>query len=452
MKVWVIGTGYVGLVTGLCFAKLGHQVLCIDTDPAKIRVLREGKAPFHEPGLAELFQEQSSVSSIEFSEAIPVDGATDVALIAVGTPPLASGAADLRAVFAVVDRLAQTLPRNAVVAIKSTVPVGTALKVRERLRVLERADLRVASVPEFLREGQALHDVFHPSRLIFGVTDERTAGRLRTLHAGLEAPVVVTDPSTAEMIKYASNAFLATKISFINEIANICDRVGADVAQVALGMGLDPRIGPSFLRAGIGYGGSCFPKDTRALVNIAGEAGYDFQLLRAVVEVNQRQRLEPLRRLREWLDTLDGKVITLLGVAFKPGTDDVRESPAVDLHAMLINEGAEVRLVDPVVRYVRGHKGETVHVYSDAYEALEGADAAVLVTEWPEFTTLDWHRVVRTMRRSFFFDGRNVLEPETVRNAGMTLANVGRGTGTPVTVRGSDTTNILRPDAAFASM
>jgi UDPglucose 6-dehydrogenase len=426
MNVLVIGTGYVGLVTGLCFAKLGHKVTCVDKDLDKIARLQRGQAPIYEPGLEGLLQEQMAANMVTFSTAIPVPNDSDIALIAVGTPALASGEADLSAVFAAVDELARKLPRNAVLGTKSTVPVGTALRIQERLSTAGRTDISVVSVPEFLREGSAVEDTFHPHRLVFGVMDQRGVDVLSALHAGLDAPIVVTDTSTAEMIKYASNAFLATKISFINEIANICERTGADVSQVAYGMGLDPRIGPSFLRAGLGYGGSCFPKDTRALVNIAGQANYDFQLLKAVVEVNQRQRLEPVRRLHEWLGNLNGRVITLLGVAFKPGTDDVRESPAIELATVLSAEGAILRFCDPVVRQVSDFLGEPIEVTTDVYEALHGADAAVLVTEWPEFIELEWKNVASIMRQPFVFDGRNVLDPGEMAAAGLILGNIGR--------------------------
>ncbi|CAM3784166.1 UDP-glucose dehydrogenase family protein [Alicyclobacillus pomorum] len=425
MNVLVIGTGYVGLVTGLCFAKLGHKVTCVDKDSDKIARLQRGQAPIYEPGLEGLLQEQIAANMVKFSTIIPTPNDADIALIAVGTPALASGEADLSAVFAAVDELAHKLPRSAVLGTKSTVPVGTALRIQERLSAAGRTDISVVSVPEFLREGSAVEDTFHPHRLVFGVMDQRGTDVLSALHEGLDAPIVVTDTSTAEMIKYASNAFLATKISFINEIANICERVGADVSKVATGMGLDPRIGSSFLRAGLGYGGSCFPKDTRALVNIAGSVQYDFQLLKAVVEVNQRQRLQPMNRLREWLTQLQGKVVVLLGVSFKPGTDDIRESPALELTRDLKNAGAIVRHCDPVVKEFLDDDGQPITVTDDPFEALQGADAAVLVTEWPLFTKLDWNAVGKVMNQKFLFDGRNVLQREIVESAGFVFSNVG---------------------------
>ncbi|MCL6634048.1 MAG: UDP-glucose/GDP-mannose dehydrogenase family protein [Alicyclobacillus herbarius] len=425
MNVLIVGTGYVGLVTGVCFAGLGHQVLCVDVDKDKVSRLQRGEVPMHEPGLADRLTAALTTGRLTFAAEIPKAKATEVALITVGTPSLPDGDVDLRAVWSVVEELAVKLPERAVLGTKSTVPVGTGQAIRRRLDALGRHDLSVVSVPEFLREGSAITDMLHPYRLVFGVTDAHGEAALRALHQGLNAPVLVTDTATAEMMKYASNAFLATKISFINEIANICARTGADVSQVALGMGLDPRIGPAFLRAGLGYGGSCFPKDTRALVHIAGAANHSFQLLKAVVEVNQRQRLQPIKQLRAWFGSLKGLTVVLLGVAFKPGTDDTRESPANDLTMLLQAEGANVRLVDPVVRQVPCLDGGMVPVLADAYSVLTGADAAILVTEWPEFLELDWKKVAALMRRPFVFDGRNVLPSGELQAAGITFANVG---------------------------
>ena len=429
MDIWVVGTGYVGLVTGLCFAKLGHQVWCIDQDKNKIEALSRGVAPIFEPGIGELIAQVQSQGKVHFSTSFPASVPVDAALIAVGTPPGRDGEADLSQVFNVVDNLALHLPAGTLLATKSTVPVGTAARIRRRLLELGRSDLEVASVPEFLREGSAIEDTLTPHRLVFGVLSASAQNTLERMHSGMNSPVLVCDPATAEMIKYASNAFLATKISFVNEIANICERVGADVSQVSVGMGLDPRIGPSFLRAGLGYGGSCFPKDTRALVNIAGTVNYDFTLLRAVVEVNQRQRMSPLYRLLRWFESLEGVVVTILGVAFKPGTDDTRESPALDLAAHLISHGARVRLVDPVVKtaHVAG-QNKPLPVSQDVYEALLDADAAVLVTEWDAFRNLDWTHVKNLMRGPFWFDGRNVLDPEVLEQAGLVLSNIGHKT------------------------
>lgn len=424
MKTLIIGTGYVGLVTGACFASLGHQVVCVDKDVRKIEMLQTGRMPIYELGLTELVQEQLAAGRLRFGLDASACPEAEIALIAVGTPPLPNGEANLAHVFAVVEQLGQTLPTGAVIGTKSTVPVGTAVRISEHLKGMGRGDLKVVSIPEFLREGSAIEDTLHPYRLVFGVQDGESATILERLHEGLQAPMVVCDTQTAEMIKYASNAFLATKISFINEIANICERVDADVSQVAHGMGLDPRIGSSFLKAGLGYGGSCFPKDTRALVSIAGHVDYDFELLRSVVAVNQRQRLEPVHRLREWFGSLAGIKVTLLGVTFKPGTDDIRESPAVDVAEALLDEGAQVQFYDPVAPVV-GVQGAEFGVSHDVYESLLGADAAVLVTEWPELLELDWQRARLRMKQPFVFDGRNVLDPLVLQNAGYTFANIG---------------------------
>ncbi len=426
MKLAVVGTGYVGLVSGVCFASQDHDVWCLDVDGEKIAALRQGRATIHEPGLEDLLREQIAADRIHFLHEWPELLDVDVAMIGVGTPAQPDGSADLSGVFSVALELAARLRVGAVVCTKSTVPVGTGDKVEYMLREAGRGDLHVASAPEFLREGSAVADTLQPNRLVFGVPSEFAAHALRELHAAFDAPIVECDRRTAEMIKYASNAFLATKISFINEIANICERTGADVALVAQGMGYDPRIGASFLRAGLGYGGSCFPKDTRALVNIAGDVDYDFKLLKAVIELNGRQRLEPLRRLREWLGDLGGKTVALFGVAFKPGTDDTRETPVLELTGELAAGGAEVRLCDPVVRRLSVAGLGDMPVFADPYAAAAGADAVILVTEWPEFLHLDWAALRAVMRTPYLFDGRNVLDPSAMANAGLVVGNIGR--------------------------
>lgn len=424
MKVLVVGTGYVGLVTGVCLSFCGHDVCCVEKDVAKLSMLQRGECTIHEDGLEARMQMQMAQRRLHFAPSIPAGTDAQVALIAVGTPPLSDGTADLSYVFTAVAELAQVLPVGAIIGTKSTVPVGTAARIRAQLDHMGRGDLTVVSVPEFLREGTAVADTLQPHRLVFGVPNTAALDVLKELHRGIQAPILDCDCETAEMIKYASNAFLATKISFINEIANICSRTGADVTRVARGMGLDPRIGRSFLRAGLGYGGSCFPKDTRALVNIAGSVDYDFALLKAVVTVNQRQRLEPVNWLRDCLQSLAGRTVTLLGTAFKPGTDDVRESPALDLAEALYSEGAEVQFCDPVVQQVITRRG-VVPVLHDPYTALHGTDAAVLVTEWPAFVSLDWHRVCTQMRQPYLFDGRNVIDTQALTEAGLIHANIG---------------------------
>lgn len=427
MKLLVVGTGYVGLVTGICFASHGHQVLCVDKDEAKVAQLRAGVCPIYEDGLETMLQVELARGTLAFATSVPSPSDVDVAMMAVGTPSRSDGAADLTNVFAVARGLAASLRLGAVVATKSTVPVGTGDRLAALFASLGRSDVHVVSVPEFLREGTAVADTLQPSRLVFGVEDAVSAQVLHELHAAVDVPAIVCSRATAEMVKYAANAFLATKISFINEIANICARVDADVAQVALGMGLDPRIGASFLRAGLGYGGSCFPKDTRALVNIAGNVDYDFKLLKAVVEVNQIQRTAPLQQLQSWFGDLRGKRVALLGVAFKPGTDDVRESAALDLAAVLLQAGARLQFYDPVVRNIQHPVGGAkLSVADDAYAALTDADAAIVVTEWRQIVDLDWARVQHLMRQPYVYDGRNVLPPEEMQAWGFTFANVGR--------------------------
>ncbi|MHB1627508.1 MAG: UDP-glucose dehydrogenase family protein [Bacilli bacterium] len=425
LNLLVVGTGYVGLVSAACYAYMGHSVTCMDIDKDKIDRLKRGECPIHEAGLSELLDPLRE--KMIFATEPPQLPNFDIALLAVGTPPLDNGAPDLRFLFSAVDDLARFLPKDGVLAIKSTVPVGTASRIERRLARLGREDIVVVSFPEFLREGTAVHDTLHPTRVVFGVENVRARDTLRQLHAGMEVTAIECDRRTAEMIKYSSNAFLATKISFINEIANICAKVGADVSVVAEGMGLDPRIGNEFLRPGLGYGGSCFPKDTRALVKLADDIDYDFRVLKSVIEINQRQRTAPLRALREWFPDLDGVVVVLLGVAFKPGTDDIRESPALDLAWELAARGVKLRFCDPVVGPSIQFDDAPVAVERDPYTALDGADAAVLVTEWKEYADLDWNRIRGLMARRYLYDGRNLWNPGAVREAGFILENVGRG-------------------------
>lgn len=428
MRVAVVGAGYVGLVSGICFAAQGKQVTCIDVNKEKIVSLQQGICTIFEPKLGELLIEQLATQRIRFVYEWPDKLDIDLVMIGVGTPSRPDGSADLSNVFAVVLELASRLKSGVVICTKSTVPVGTGEAIKQLLSEMGRDDLHVTSAPEFLREGSAVEDTLRPSRLIFGAESQEGFQTLRELYGSTDAPIIECDRRTAEMIKYASNAFLATKISFINEIANICDLVNTDVSLVAKGMGYDTRIGESFLRAGLGYGGSCFPKDTRALVNIAGELDYDFKLLKAVIEINSHQRLLPLRQLREWYEDLKDKIIVLYGIAFKPGTDDTRETPALELVKALIEEGAHVRLCDPVVkRFVIPEIGE-MSVMDDAILASKGAHAIILVTEWREFIELDW-KLLRTQTESpFLFDGRNVLDPKIIADAGFILSSIGRAT------------------------
>ena len=421
-RVAVFGAGYVGLVTGACFAELGHEVVVRDVVPEKIERLRAGGVPIYEPGLEELLRrhEERLAFTLDVGEAV---AGADFLYVAVGTPPTYSGDADLSAVWTVVDELSG-LDRRAVLVMKSTVPVGTGLRVRHRLDERGLADVGYASNPEFTAEGTAVRDFQHPDRIVIGSFAAEDGDAVERLHAGIDGPVVRADVASAEMIKLAANAALMTRISFINEIANVCEATGADVVKVAEGVGFDRRIGPSFLRAGIGYGGSCFPKDSLALKQLAANSGYHFQLLNAVIEVNELQKRRVIGKLQRHLGALRGKTIALLGLAFKPGTDDVREAPSLVLAGRLAAEGAEVRAWDPVANGAEMLPRATI--CADPLDALAGADAAVLVTEWPELAELDWRAAAGRMRTPLLIDGRNMLDPTALREAGFTYEGIGR--------------------------
>ena len=422
MRVSVFGAGYVGLVTGACFADLGHEVVVRDIVAEKIDALRRGEVPIHEDGLQELLERNRERLAFTTDVGEAVEGA-DLVYIAVGTPPTYSGDADLSAVWTVVDEL-PSVDRRIVVVMKSTVPVGTGRSVRHRLDSRGLGNVGYVSNPEFTAEGTAIRDFMHPDRIVVGALEEADGDLVERLHAGIEAPVVRCDVASAEMIKLAANAALVTRISFINEIANVCEATGADVTTVAEGIGLDHRIGPAFLRAGIGFGGSCFPKDSLALKQLAANSGYNFQLLNAVIEVNELQKRRVIGKLERRLGPLRGKRIALLGLAFKPGTDDMREAPSLVLAGRLLAEGAEVRAWDPVADgrvHLRG-----VEITGSALAALEGADAAVLVTEWPEIVGLDWAKAAAVMRTKLVVDGRNALDPEPLRELGFAYEGIGR--------------------------
>jgi UDPglucose 6-dehydrogenase len=423
--IGVIGVGWVGLVTATCFAELGHDVWCRDIDAAKIEALRSGEVPIYEPDLADLVGKNSERLHFDLDVGPLMDHAR-LLFVCVDTPPTYSGDADLSRVEAVIE----ALPNSAehAIVMKSTVPVGTGANVVRRLGELGKPDLGYASNPEFLKEGSAVTDFMHPDRVVVGA-DPRTpwaAEGVAQLYEPLGCPVVRTDVPSAEMTKLASNAFLATKISFINEIANVSEEVGADVKEVARGMGLDPRIGGSFLNAGIGFGGSCFPKDVSALKQLAGNSGYHFQLLTAVIEVNELQKRRVVSKLKKHLDSLVGKKVALLGLAFKPHTDDMREASSVVLAARLQGEGAIVRAYDPVAEERAGELLTGVEMCDSALDAVEGADAAVIVTEWPEFGELDLSEVKRRMANPVIVDGRNMLEADAVKRAGFVYEGIGR--------------------------
>jgi len=489
VEVCVVGTGYVGLVTGTCLAYLGHSVVCVDIDERKIEMLRKGQSPIYEPGLDQLIASGTQRGNLRFSTNLPKSvKESEIIFIAVGTPPLPSGKADLSYVKAVAQSIGRALDceRRRVIVNKSTVPIGSGNWVemlvkeglnenpawREKLAsaagaqtggstadpaTVSTANRRsngskpediflVASNPEFLREGSAIADTFYPDRIVIGATDSYAAERLRALYEPIveqtftppasasrpadvtAVPVVTTDLASAEMIKYAANAFLATKISFANEIANICERVGADIKEVVRGFGLDSRIGPKFLNAGVGWGGSCFGKDVSALIDIAREYSYEPALLHSTVDVNKRQRHVPVQKLQEALKIIKGKTIGLLGLAFKPNTDDLRDAPALEIAAQLIEMGARVKAYDPIANEAchRQYPELKIEYAPNAIELAEDCDAVVVVTEWEEFRYLDLNQIGEVMNQKVLVDGRNVLDPEAVEAAGFKYRGVGR--------------------------
>ena len=420
-RVAVFGAGYVGLVTGACFAELGHQVVVRDVVAEKIETLRRGDVPIYEAGLDELLERNRERLAFTTDVNEAIDSAEFV-YVAVGTPPTYSGDADLSAVWTVIDEL-PAVDHRIVVCMKSTVPVGTGERVRHRLDARGLGHVGYVSNPEFTAEGTAVRDFMEPDRIVVGAFDDADGDAVAALHAGIDAPVVRADVASAEMIKLAANAALMTRISFINEIANVCEATGADVVKVAEGIGHDRRIGKSFLRAGIGFGGSCFPKDSLALKQLAASSGYHFQVLNAVIEVNELQKRRVIGKLKQLLGSLRGKRIALLGLAFKPNTDDTREAPAFVLAGRLLAEGADVVAWDPVASADGLHGVVQVPTVD---EALTGADAAVLVTEWPHLAELDWAALAGRMRSAVLVDGRNMLEPEAMRAAGFTYDAIGR--------------------------
>jgi UDPglucose 6-dehydrogenase len=426
--IGVIGTGYVGLVTAAGFAHLGSDVYCIDIDADKVARLRAGEIPIYEPGLAEMVA--SNRERLRFSTQI-ADALEHVRLlfVAVGTPPTYSGDADLSAVHAVVGAIPAS-DRHALV-MKSTVPAGTGASIKRVLAESGKEGLAYVSCPEFLKEGSAVKDFLNPDRVVIGDDNDWAGDAVVELYAPLDAPLVRTDIASAEMVKLASNAFLATKISFINEIANVCEETGADVIEVARGMGLDDRIGSKFLQAGIGFGGSCFPKDVNALKQLAGNSGYHFQLLNAVIEVNELQKRRVIGKLQKHLGSLVGKTIALLGLAFKPNTDDMREASSLVLSARLQADGANIRVFDAVAEHEARKLIRGVHFASGALDAVDGADAVVLVTEWAEFVELDWADVAARMAGTLILDGRNALDADAVRAAGLIYEGIGRAAATP---------------------
>jgi UDPglucose 6-dehydrogenase len=452
----VIGTGYVGLVTGTCLADMGNQVTCVDIVEEKINRLKKGELPIYEPGLEEMVERNAHTGRLRFTTSYSEGLAnSEFIFIAVNTPTGSQqGGADMRYVESAARSIAEGLDHYAIVINKSTVPVGSGDVVSRVIRKnLKRSDVSfsVVSNPEFLREGSAVFDFQNPDRVVLGSSEPEAAHKVARLYLPLRAPIVITDLYTAEMIKYASNAFLATKISFINEIAQICERLGADVKEVAVGMGYDKRIGHAFLDAGIGYGGSCFPKDVRALAHMADEAGLHPQMLHAVMEINHDQRRLVVTKLNNILGSLRGCVIGVLGLAFKPNTDDMREAPAVDIIHWVTSQGATVRTYDPVAAETgrealerEGVNMDAVTFCADPYAVAEGADALVVVTQWNEFKSLNMPQIRSAMRRPVLIDGRNMYEPAEMNRLGFIYRGIGRGTGpAPTVLPPGDTTSVL---------
>jgi UDPglucose 6-dehydrogenase len=433
VNICVVGVGYVGLVTGACFSEFGLRVTCVDSDGAKIEMLKQGKIPIYEPGLTELVQKNMKEGRISFTTDIKAGVGNALAIfIAVGTPPDEQGRADLRYVEEVARSIGQTMNGYKVVVTKSTVPVGTGKLVERTIKEnqSEPCPFDVVSNPEFLREGSAIEDFMRPNRVVIGAESQQAVAILKDLYNPLyliETPFVITDVATAEMIKYASNAFLATKISFINEMANICERVGADVHQVARGMGLDQRIGSKFLHPGPGFGGSCFPKDTRAISQIARAHGYEFRIVNAVIKVNEERADVMIEKVIAALDgDVKGKVVGMLGLAFKPNTDDMRESPTLPIIRGLQDKGARFQAYDPAGMEHAKEYLQDVDYKSDAYDAAKGADVLVLATEWNRFRNIDWDRMKQLLKGLVVVDLRNIYDPERMRASGFTYISVGR--------------------------
>jgi len=431
MKIAVVGTGYVGLVVGACFAETGNDVLCVDQVESKIRMLRRGRMPIFEPSLEELVVRNTRNKRLTFTTQLPrAVRASEIIFIAVGTPQGEDGSADLRHVLDVARDIARAMNGYKIVVDKSTVPVGTAARVREIIRRETTHPFSVASNPEFLKQGAAVEDFLKPDRVVIGAEDDKAREVLTDLYAPFTrtgAPVMVMDCASAELSKYAANALLATKISFMNEIANVCERFGADVDEVRKAVGSDRRIGPSFLFPGVGYGGSCFPKDVRAVLHFASKKGYQFRILDAVEEVNKRQKSRLVEKMQQHFGNLKGRTVALWGLAFKPRTDDMREAPAITIIERLLAAGARVQAFDPeAMRVAKGLFGSRITMADGSYEALKGADALALVTEWNEFREPDYARMRRLMKHAVIFDGRNIYNPAVMKTQGFTYYSIGR--------------------------
>jgi UDPglucose 6-dehydrogenase len=430
MRICIIGSGYVGLVSGACFADLGNTVICVDNDEKKIKSLKAGSVPIYEPGLEELIRRNKREGRLSFSSNIRAGvRQCEIIFIAVGTPSRDNGEADLSFVENVSREIASVMPSYCLIVEKSTVPVNTGEWVERTIKIFNKRNIKfdVASNPEFLREGSAIKDFMNPDRIVIGVKSARAREILTELYKPLKAPIVVTDIKSAEIIKHASNSFLATKISFINAISDICDKVGADIVEVARGIGLDRRIGKEFLNAGIGFGGSCFPKDLSAFIRIADRIGYDFGMLKEVQKVNDYQKKLLVKKMEALLWNLPKKTIGVLGLSFKPDTDDIRHSPAFDIIEMLISEGAKIKVYDPqAMAKSKRALPESVEFCKDAYSAAKNSDCLLLATEWNEFKELDFRKIKRLLRQPVLVDGRNIYDPSEMKKLGFTYVGIGR--------------------------
>lgn len=433
MNICVVGVGYVGLVTGTCFAEFGNSVVCVDNDEPKINSLKRGLVPIFEPGLEERVKRNMSAGRLQFTT--DVGDAVEKSLavfIAVGTPPDSGGSANLEYVYQVAETIGKLMTGYKIIVTKSTVPVGTGKEIREIVMKTQANEIPfdVVSNPEFLREGSAIEDFMRPNRVVIGTDSEQATAIMKDLYSPLyliETPFVITNVETAEMIKYASNAFLATKISFINEMANICELVGADVHHVAKGMGLDGRIGRKFLHPGPGYGGSCFPKDTRAIAKLAESLGYRFQIVESVIEVNELQYKRMVDKVLNIVGPLEGKKLGVLGLTFKPNTDDIRDSPAIKIISSLVKKGAAISAFDPVGMEAAKRVLNEVTYVRNMYEVAEGADALIIATEWNEFRNLEWEKVKTLLRSPTVIDLRNIYNPDRMKAMGLNYHSVGRG-------------------------
>jgi UDPglucose 6-dehydrogenase len=430
MNISIIGSGYVGLVTGACFAELGNKVTCVDNDSKKIKGLEKGIIPIYEPGLKELILSNAKKKRIKFTSSIKeAVRDSEVIFIAVGTPSLDNGEADLMGIENVARNIAINMQGYRLIVEKSTVPVETGQWVKHTIHSYIKHNIKfdVASNPEFLREGQAINDFMHPDRIVIGVESKKAKDILTSLYKPLNAPMVVTDINSAELIKHASNSFLAAKISFINAVARICDKVGADVVEVAQGMGLDKRIGRAFLNAGIGYGGSCFPKDLDAFIHISEKLGYDFSLLKAAREINQQQKAFFLNKIKDLLWIIKDKTIGVLGLAFKPNTDDIRSAPSLEIIKALQDEGAKIKIYDPRAQDKGKEVLSNVKFSKDAYSASSGCDCLIILTEWDEFKELDLAKIKKLLKRPIIIDGRNIYDPKQMQKLGFHYVGIGRG-------------------------